>query len=478
MQRQLKKEVKIGNIKIGGTNPIAVQTMLNVPVKDIAGNVAQAERVAKAGCQIVRVTVPTPADAAVVAAIKEKVDIPVVADIHFDYRAALAALDAGADKIRINPGNIGDDDRVKAVADACNARNVPIRIGVNGGSLEKHILAKYGAPVPEAMVESAMYHVRLLQKYDFDNIVISIKSSNVPRMMAAYRLLASQTDYPLHVGVTEAGGNRMGLIKSGMGIGGLLMEGIGDTLRVSLTDEPENEVYAGYDILRAAGYAVAGPEIISCPTCGRTQYPMIEIANEVEARLRDEGFKKPLKIAIMGCVVNGPGEASDADIGIAGGKDEALLFIRGEKIRMLKGDIVGQLLDEIHKMCPPKAFPPWGKVAPQGRMRGKLSSAIRLRVMPGNFALISPLRGQLPPRGKPTLVGADSISARGASRTPPSTKIATHLLRYESFETICHPGLAAVYGGPAVLRGVRQCACGPCGALPHTKTGRHLPAQC
>ena len=278
MQRQLKKEVKIGNIKIGGTNPIAVQTMLNVPVKDIAGNVAQAERVAKAGCQIVRVTVPTPADAAVVAAIKEKVDIPVVADIHFDYRAALAALDAGADKIRINPGNIGDDDRVKAVADACNARNVPIRIGVNGGSLEKHILAKYGAPVPEAMVESAMYHVRLLQKYDFDNIVISIKSSNVPRMMAAYRLLASQTDYPLHVGVTEAGGNRMGLIKSGMGIGGLLMEGIGDTLRVSLTDEPENEVYAGYDILRAAGYAVAGPEIISCPTCGRTQYPMIEIA--------------------------------------------------------------------------------------------------------------------------------------------------------------------------------------------------------
>ena len=321
MQRQLKKEVKIGSIKIGGTNPIAVQTMLNVPVKDIAGNVAQAERVAKAGCQIVRVTVPTPADAAVVAAIKEKVDIPVVADIHFDYRAALAALDAGADKIRINPGNIGDDDRVKAVADACNARNVPIRIGVNGGSLEKHILAKYGAPVPEAMVESAMYHVRLLQKYDFDNIVISIKSSNVPRMMAAYRLLAGQTDYPLHVGVTEAGGNRMGLIKSGMGIGGLLMEGIGDTLRVSLTDEPENEVYAGYDILRAAGYAVAGPEIISCPTCGRTQYPMIEIANEVEARLRDEGFKKPLKIAIMGCVVNGPGEAREADLGVTGGKD-------------------------------------------------------------------------------------------------------------------------------------------------------------
>ena len=256
--RQLKRTVKIGNITIGGTNPIAVQTMLNVPVKDIAGNVEQAKRVAKAGCQIVRVTVPTPADAAVVSAIKEAVDIPVVADIHFDYRAALAAIDAGADKIRINPGNIGDDDRVKAVADACNAKNIPIRIGVNGGSLEKHILARYGAPVPEAMVESAMYHVRLLEKHDFNNIVISIKSSNVPRMMAAYRLLASQTDYPLHVGVTEAGGNRMGLIKSGMGIGGLLLEGIGDTLRVSLTGDPEDEVYAGYDILRAVGYAVAG----------------------------------------------------------------------------------------------------------------------------------------------------------------------------------------------------------------------------
>ena len=348
--RQLKREVKIGNVTIGGKNPVAVQTMLNVPVEDIEGNVAQAKRCEAAGCQILRVTCPSPADAKCIEAVKNAVNIPIVADIHFDYKAALACADVGVDKIRINPGNIGDDDRVKAVVQACQQKNIPIRIGVNGGSLEKHILAKYGAPVPEAMVESAMYHVRLLQKYDFDNIVISIKSSNVPRMMAAYRLLASQTDYPLHVGVTEAGGNRMGLIKSGMGIGGLLMEGIGDTLRVSLTDEPENEVYAGYDILRAAGYAVAGPEIISCPTCGRTQYPMIEIANEVEARLRDEGFKKPLKIAIMGCVVNGPGEASDADIGIAGGKDEALLFIRGEKIRMLKGDIVGQLLDEIHKM--------------------------------------------------------------------------------------------------------------------------------
>ena len=350
MVRQPKRTVKIGNVTIGGNEPIAVQTMLNVPIQDVQGNVEQAKRVAKAGCQIVRVTVPTPADAAVVAAIKEAVDIPVVADIHFDYRAALAAVDAGADKIRINPGNIGSDDRVKAVADACNAKNIPIRIGVNGGSLEKHILAKYGAPVPEAMVESALYHVQLLEKHDFDNIVISIKSSNVPRMMAAYRMLSAKTYYPLHVGVTEAGGNRMGLIKSGMGIGGLLLEGIGDTLRVSLTDEPENEVLAGYDILRAVGYAVAGPEIISCPTCGRTQYPMMEIAREVEERLRADGFKKPLKIAIMGCIVNGPGEASDADIGIAGGKDEALLFIRGQRVRMLKDHIVDQLIDEIYKL--------------------------------------------------------------------------------------------------------------------------------
>ena len=223
--RQLKREVKIGNVTIGGKNPIAVQTMLNVPVEDIEGNVAQAKRCEAAGCQILRVTCPSAADAKCIEAVKNAVNIPIVADIHFDYKAALACADVGVDKIRINPGNIGDDDRVKAVVQACQQKNIPIRIGVNGGSLEKHILAKYGAPVPEAMVESAMYHVRLLQKYDFDNIVISIKSSNVPRMMAAYRLLASQTDYPLHVGVTEAGGNRMGLIKSGMGIGGLHVVG-------------------------------------------------------------------------------------------------------------------------------------------------------------------------------------------------------------------------------------------------------------
>ena len=350
MERQLKREVKIGSVTIGGTNPVAVQTMLNVPIRDVEGNVAQAKRVAALGCQILRASVPTLADVRIVEAIKNAVDIPFVADIHFDYRIALACVEAGADKIRINPGNIGSDENVRAVARACNAKNIPIRIGVNAGSLEKEILARYGAPTPEAMVESAMYHVRLLEKHDFNNIVISIKSSNVPRMMAAYRLLSQQCDYPLHVGVTEAGTYRMGLIKSGMGIGGLLLDGIGDTIRVSLTDDPEKEVLAGLDILRAAGHKVPGPEIISCPTCGRTNIPVANIAQQVEEELRRRGFNRSIKIAVMGCVVNGPGEAREADIGIAGGKDEALLFIKGERIRMLRGDIVGQLVDEVCRL--------------------------------------------------------------------------------------------------------------------------------
>ena len=350
MERQLKREVKIGSVTIGGTNPVAVQTMLNVPIRDVEGNVAQAKRVAALGCQILRASVPTLEDVRIVEAIKNAVDIPFVADIHFDYRIALACVEAGADKIRINPGNIGSDENVRAVARACNAKNIPIRIGVNAGSLEKEILARYGAPTPEAMVESAMYHVHLLEKHDFNNIVISIKSSNVPRMMAAYRLLSQQCDYPLHVGVTEAGTYRMGLIKSGMGIGGLLLDGIGDTIRVSLTDEPEKEVLAGLDILRAAGHKVPGPEIISCPTCGRTNIPVANIAQQVEEELRRRGFNRSIKIAVMGCVVNGPGEAREADIGIAGGKDEALLFIKGERIRMLRGDIVGQLVDEVCRL--------------------------------------------------------------------------------------------------------------------------------
>ena len=346
--RQLKREVKIGNITIGGNNPVAVQTMLNAPAPDVAGNVAQAKQVGAAGCQILRVSVPTLEDVRLVEAIKKEIHIPLVADIHFDYRIALACAGAGIDKIRINPGNIGSDDRVKAVVDACNAKNIPIRIGVNAGSLDKEILAKYGAPTPKALVESAMYHVHLLEKHDFNNIVISIKSSNVPTMMAAYRLLSQQCDYPLHIGVTEAGTYRMGLIKSGMGIGGLLMEGIGDTLRVSLSDSLDKEIRAGYDILRAAGHPVDGPEVISCPTCGRTRIDVAQIAQEVEERL--QGYKKPVKVAVMGCVVNGPGEAREADIGIAGGKDEALLFIHGEKVRMLRGDIVGQLVEEVYKL--------------------------------------------------------------------------------------------------------------------------------
>lgn len=349
MQRQLKKEVKIGNIKIGGTNPIAVQTMLNVPVKDIAGNVAQAERVAKAGCQIVRVTVPTPADAAVVAAIKEKVDIPVVADIHFDYRAALAALDAGADKIRINPGNIGGDDRVKAIVDACREHKVPIRIGVNGGSLEKELLAKYGRVTPEALVESALRHVRLLEKFDFTEICISVKSSDVPLNMAAYRLLHEKVDYPLHLGVTEAGTPTMGLLKSAIGIGGLLCEGIGDTMRVSLTADPVEEVYAAKRILQACGIRRSGVNLVSCPTCGRTAYDMIPIAEELERRLAD--CKKNITVAVMGCVVNGPGEASAADIGVAGGKGEGMIFRKGKILyKVPQEKLVDALMEEIQKL--------------------------------------------------------------------------------------------------------------------------------
>lgn len=346
--RKLRREVKIGTLAIGGDNPIAVQSMLNVPIRDLAGNVAQAKRLEAAGCQIIRVTVPSAEDARVVSAIKEQVALPLVADIHFDYRAAIAAAEAGADKIRINPGNIGDDDRVAAVVKACKAKRLPIRIGVNAGSLEKDLLQKHGSPTPEALCESAMRHVRILERHDFEDIVISIKSSHVPTVIAAYRLLAQRCDYPLHIGVTEAGTYRMGLIKSAMGIGGLLLDGIGDTLRVSLTDEPEKEVEAGFDILRAAGFEAPGPEVVSCPTCGRTNIKVAEIAQEVERRLK--GCKKPIKVAVMGCVVNGPGEAREADIGIAGGVDSAVLFIKGQQVRTLRGDIVGQLIEEIGRL--------------------------------------------------------------------------------------------------------------------------------
>lgn len=347
--KRISKQVMAGNVKIGGGAPVTVQSMLNVPSTDIEGSVRQAVALEKAGCQILRAAIPDMDAVRLIPAIKEKISIPLVADIHFDYKLALEAAAAGVDKIRINPGNIGGDDRVKAVATVCREKKIPIRIGVNSGSVEKSILAKYGAPTAEALCESALYHASLLEKFDFTDIVISLKSSSVDTNIKAYERIAERCDYPLHLGVTETGTLRMGIVKSAIGIGSLLQRGIGDTLRVSLTGDPEDEVYAGYDILRAVGYAVAGPEIISCPTCGRTQYPCTEIANEVEKRL--QGYKKSIKVAVMGCVVNGPGEAREADIGIAGGKGEAVLFIHGQPIKKLTGDnILDQFMEEIYKI--------------------------------------------------------------------------------------------------------------------------------
>ena len=345
----MSKQIHVGAVAVGGGAPVSIQSMCNTPTQDVERTVSQILRLEQAGCQIIRVAVPDMDAARAIGPIRRRIHIPLVADIHFDYRLALECVRQGVDKIRINPGNIGSAEKVRAVADACRDRGIPIRIGVNGGSLEKHILAKYGAPTPEAMVESALYHVRLLEKFDFNNIVISIKNSNVPRMMEAYRQLSAVTDYPLHVGVTEAGTYQMGLLKSGMGIGGMLLEGIGDTIRVSLAADPEKEVEAGYNILRAVGFPVAGPEVITCPTCGRTQYPCTEIANEVERRL--QGCKKSIKVAVMGCVVNGPGEAREADIGIAGGKGEAVLFVHGNPVKKLTGDnILDQFMEEIYKL--------------------------------------------------------------------------------------------------------------------------------
>lgn len=349
MERRKSRKVKIGSLCIGGDEHIAVQSMLNVPAHDVEGNVKQALALEKAGCEIIRVSVPDKEAVKTVEALKAAVKAPIVADIHFDYKLALDSLAAGVDKIRLNPGNIGSDDRVKAVADECARKGVPIRIGVNSGSLEKEILAKYGSPTPAAMCESAMYHVKLLEKFDFDNIVISIKSSDVQKMYEAYELLAEKCDYPLHLGVTEAGTQRMGLIKSAIGIGGLLLRGIGDTIRVSLTADPVNEVYAGFDILKAAGLLMGTPTLVSCPTCGRTKIDLISIASQVEEHLRN--VKKDIKVAVMGCAVNGPGEAREADIGIAGGDGCGLIFKKGEIIRKVpEEDIVSELLSEIEKM--------------------------------------------------------------------------------------------------------------------------------
>ncbi len=344
MKRRNTKKIAVGSTFIGGDAPITVQSMLNVPSTDIAGSVRQAVELEQAGCEIIRIAVPDTEAVRLIPAIKEQVSVPIVADIHFDYKIALEAAAAGVDKIRINPGNIGDDSRVKLVADECRRRNIPIRIGVNSGSLEKHILAKYGKPTPQALCDSALYHASLLEKFDFDNIVLSMKSSNVAFMREAYQLAAEQCSYPLHLGVTEAGTERMGIIKSSIGIGSLLLDGIGDTIRVSLTDAPVKEVYAARDILKALGLNREGIRFISCPTCGRTRINLIEIAHQAEERLKD--CRKNITVAIMGCGVNGPGEAREADIGIAGGDGTGLIFKKGEIIKKVPED---QLLDELVK---------------------------------------------------------------------------------------------------------------------------------
>lgn len=349
MERRKSRKIKLGNTTLGGDSPVLVQSMLNVPSTNIDGSVAQAKALAAAGCQVIRFAIPDEAALDLIEPIKNAVDVPLVADIHFNYRLALGAAQRGIDKIRINPGNIGSDDRVKAVADICREKQIPIRIGVNSGSLEKHILAKYGASTPEAMVESAMYHAALLEKFDFNDIVISIKSSNVPTMIAAYEMAAQRCDYPLHLGVTEAGTERMGIIKSAAGIGSLLCHGIGDTIRVSLTDDPVKEVFAAMDILKAIGLKNDSPYLIACPTCGRTRIDLVGLAKQVEEKLRD--VHKPIKVAVMGCVVNGPGEAREADIGIAGGDGEGLLFKKGQILRKVPEDqLLTELMKEIDKL--------------------------------------------------------------------------------------------------------------------------------
>ena len=343
------REVRIGNRVIGGGNPVLIQSMTNTKTEDVQATVAQIKRLTAAGCEIIRCAVPTMEAAKALGEIKRQIEIPLVADIHFDYKLALEACAAGIDKIRINPGNIGSDDRVKAVADACRQRGIPIRIGVNSGSLEKEILAKYGHPTPEALCDSALYHASLLEKFDFNDIVLSMKSSTVSTMIKAYELAAERCDYPLHLGVTEAGTERMGIIKSSAGIGALLLHGIGDTIRVSLTADPVKEVYAAHDILKALDIEKDGVQFVSCPTCGRTRIDLVKIANEVEDKLRN--CKKNIKVAVMGCVVNGPGEAREADIGIAGGDGCGLVFKKGEILRKVPEDkLVDALLEEVEKL--------------------------------------------------------------------------------------------------------------------------------
>lgn len=338
----MTKQIMVSGVPIGGGAPVTIQSMTNTRTDDVEATLHQIRTLAAAGCEIIRVAVPDMAAAKAVGKIKEGSPIPVVVDIHFDYKLALEAIAAGADKVRINPGNIGGADHVKAVAQACAQRGVPIRIGVNGGSLEKPLLAKYGGVCPEAMVESAFGHIQLLNQFDFDDICVSLKSSSVPMTMKAYQLMRQASDYPLHIGVTEAGTVRMGTLKSAVGIGGLLALGIGDTMRVSLSADPVEEVYAAKEILKAAGVRKEGAELVSCPTCGRTRIDLIALANEVEERLKT--VDKPITVAVMGCVVNGPGEASAADCGIAGGVGEGLLFKKGQIVKKVPQE---QLVDEL-----------------------------------------------------------------------------------------------------------------------------------
>ena len=344
----MSRSVKVGNIVIGGGSPVSIQSMLNVHNSDIQGNVEQAVRLEKAGCEIIRVAVPNQGAVALIPALKKAVSCPIVADIHFDHRLALASVDAGVDKVRINPGNIGSLDKAREVVLACKHAGVPIRVGVNSGSCEKDLLEKYGGPTKEALFESAMKHVRIIEDCEFYDIVISMKSSDVKTMIGAYRLASEACDYPLHLGVTEAGTAGQGTVKSAIGIGSLLIDGIGDTVRVSLTDDPVMEVDAAKSILAACGTRHFGPTIVSCPTCGRTEIDLVSIAKKVEEGLKD--CPLDIKVAVMGCVVNGPGEAREADIGIAGGKGEAILFKKGETVRKISGDIAQILLDEIKLM--------------------------------------------------------------------------------------------------------------------------------
>ena len=338
----MTKQINVGGVPVGGGAPVPIQSMTNTPTHDVDATVRQIQQLTAAGCDIVRVAVPDMAAAKAVGAIRERITIPLVVDIHFDHRLALECIAAGCDKVRINPGNIGGADRVKAVADACARKNIPIRIGVNGGSLEKPLLAKYGGVTPQALVDSAFGHIALLNRYDFDDICVSLKSSSVPLTMQAYRLMSEQSDYPLHLGVTEAGTVKMGTLKSAAGIGGLLALGIGDTLRVTLTADPVEEIYAARDILKAVGLRKDGPDLIACPTCGRTKIDLIPLAQKVEEALKT--VDKPITVAVMGCPVNGPGEASAADVGIAGGNGFGLLFRSGKVVKKVHQD---DLLQEL-----------------------------------------------------------------------------------------------------------------------------------